>query len=457
VADHAQRWRAYASRLSALARRAERAPSSLVVGGLALVVLATFVVARPAPESATSPATAVADRDEVDAGATVVHDATAPALDGLRASDPGADPSERPPLVPELDDDPQELAPFVAGETTDLAEGEVVPADVIVRDADVDLDALADPLAGATHAAPAAGVTATTPGSDGERELRVLGVDGGAIRPLTPEVTAAADGVWQRFSEGDVLVSHELADELDLELGGSLELRVDGTSVPVRIGAFAANGAPSIADVLVPFAVAADLGVPAPNTLVVSAGGDPEALGDALADATGGDVEVRRQLAAPVAEERTTTSTPSGRIEPFSYTSLADGRITIHGDWVARNITRVQLPGMAATSCHRVMIPQLLAAVDELIAAGVYDHLDPSQFAGCFVARHIDWNPSRPLSMHAWGLAIDFNTRENPLGATPQMDPRVVEVFERWGFEWGGRWSRPDGMHFELARIVPTD
>jgi hypothetical protein len=24
----------------------------------------------------------------------------------------------------------------------------------------------------------------------------------------------------------------------------------------------------------------------------------------------------------------------------------------------------------------------------------------------------------------------------------------------KWGFRWGGYWSRPDPMHFELSRIV---
>ena len=30
------------------------------------------------------------------------------------------------------------------------------------------------------------------------------------------------------------------------------------------------------------------------------------------------------------------------------------------------------------------------------------------------------------------------------------MDRRVVEVFDRWGFQWGGRFLVPDGMHFEF-------
>jgi hypothetical protein len=32
------------------------------------------------------------------------------------------------------------------------------------------------------------------------------------------------------------------------------------------------------------------------------------------------------------------------------------------------------------------------------------------------------------------------------------MDPRLIEIMERWGLAWGGRWIVPDGMHFEYLR-----
>ena len=63
-------------------------------------------------------------------------------------------------------------------------------------------------------------------------------------------------------------------------------------------------------------------------------------------------------------------------------------------------------------------------------------------------------------SMHAWGAAIDINPAfsdywlwQHAAGGTPQyvnhIPPEVVDVFERHGFIWGGRWAHFDTMHFE--------
>jgi hypothetical protein len=33
------------------------------------------------------------------------------------------------------------------------------------------------------------------------------------------------------------------------------------------------------------------------------------------------------------------------------------------------------------------------------------------------------------------------------------MSPELVACFKDAGFDWGGEWSKPDGMHFQLSAI----
>jgi hypothetical protein len=310
---------------------------------------------------------------------------------------------------------------------------------------------------GVSHLAGVAAFKARIPtGDGGEDEVSVMAVDPATFRPLTPEVTAQEPSVWERLAEGDVLVIHEVAHRLRLELGGTVSLDGPAAGREVRIGAFASNGAPPLADVIVPWDVGSALGAKGVNALVVALDEDqtgPTKASEAIVAALGGGrVEVRDE---PVQHQARIVQRPGrATIEPFSYTDLGDGMIVIDPAWVQRWIVTVDLPGLGRTRCHRTMVPQLFAALEEIQQAGLYEHLRPEQFAGCHVPRHIDWNPSKPLSMHAWGLAIDFNSIDNALGRTPLMDRRIVAIFEKWGFEWGGWWSRPDGMHFELDRII---
>lgn len=351
-------------------------------------------------------------------------------------------------------------APVPSSPPADVpAEVEVVTPDVVVHSAPIasaDVDRALD-LVGVDTLAATSGFSAELRLEDRTRIVDVLAVDPATFRPLTPAVTAQAAGVWQRLTEGDVLVRHDLAHELGLPLGGHVVLTGPTGTRSVRIGAFASNGAPPVADVIVPWSLGTALGAPGVNTLIVAASDDvdPEQVGESIVAAIGsGDVEVRT---APEAQEARVVSTGRVQFEPFGYTSLGDGLIVIDPDWVRRWIVVVDLPRVGPTRVHRMMAPQLLAAMEQIEAEGLIDHFKPEQFGGGWVPRHIDWNPRKPLSMHAWGLAVDFNTRDNWLGQTPVMDRRIVEIFESWGFEWGGHWSRPDGMHFELDRLVEID
>lgn len=133
----------------------------------------------------------------------------------------------------------------------------------------------------------------------------------------------------------------------------------------------------------------------------------------------------------------------------FAARPLATGSIQIQPEWVKRNIKTAPVPIIGEVTCHKSLFPQLRAALREVVADGLTYAVDPDDYGGCYNARFIDSNPGGRLSHHSWGIAIDINVAENAFGSKPDQDERLVAVMEQAGFTWGGRWLKPDGMHFE--------
>jgi len=99
--------------------------------------------------------------------------------------------------------------------------------------------------------------------------------------------------------------------------------------------------------------------------------------------------------------------------------------------------------------CNRDMIAPLAAAFQALITTGRVNEL--KTWDGCFNIRKKRGLTS--MSLHSWGIAIDVNAAWNGLGKEPVLSKEFVKCFTDAGFEWGGTWSRKDGMHFQLAKI----
>jgi D-alanyl-D-alanine carboxypeptidase len=137
------------------------------------------------------------------------------------------------------------------------------------------------------------------------------------------------------------------------------------------------------------------------------------------------------------------------RFGEFTVPSLR--RVEPDPTWVAANIVTQQVPLLGQVRCHRLVIPDLAAAMAELQRRGLARLVDVADFhreGGCYVPRQLRGGEGQ-LSRHSWGIAVDLNVAANPLGQPPQQDPRLVQVMARHGFTWGGRWLRPDGGHFE--------
>jgi D-alanyl-D-alanine carboxypeptidase len=136
--------------------------------------------------------------------------------------------------------------------------------------------------------------------------------------------------------------------------------------------------------------------------------------------------------------------------ERFGEFSWGKGGGDVFGQdpaWVAARLATARVPILGRVRCNRALLPALAGAMGELRRRGLASLVDPEAYAGC-------WNPrltrSRSgISRHAWGAAVDLNVAGNRPGRASAQDPRLVEVMQRWGFTWGGRWLVPDPIHFE--------
>lgn len=99
--------------------------------------------------------------------------------------------------------------------------------------------------------------------------------------------------------------------------------------------------------------------------------------------------------------------------------------------------------------CNKDIVAPLSSAFKNLIDRGFVSEL--KTFDGCFNIRKKRGLSS--MSLHSWGIAVDVNAAWNQLNMTPKLSAGFVKCFIDAGFEWGGTWTRKDGMHFQLAKI----
>lgn len=135
------------------------------------------------------------------------------------------------------------------------------------------------------------------------------------------------------------------------------------------------------------------------------------------------------------------------RLYGGSAASVRRDLVTV--DWLGERLRVTKRNGVAralqAVAAELALTPKLKR------------YLVPS--AGTFNWRNIAG--AKTLSVHSFGAAIDINTGSADYwrwagGAKGRAAPyhnryplEIVEVFEKHGFIWGGRWYHFDTMHFE--------
>lgn len=288
----------------------------------------------------------------------------------------------------------------------------------------------------------------------GKATVRVASVDPLTFRRWTSAGTAESTAIWQTLAAGQLVASHEMAKQLKLTLGQDVALK---TRIPtsLRLGGLATTGIPGT-DLLVDKVTGISLGITKGTALLLNAGkADPTTLAKRVRSVTGVDAVVEL-LSPPAASPIAflTGSRAAKAFGAFSYKYYSDGTIVPDARWVRNYIVSATVPIFGTVTCHRLMIPQLRAALREVQAAGLASSLHT--YNGCYVPRFIERDPSHAISLHTWGIAIDLDAATNYRGIRGTMDPRVVQIFKKWGFRWGGDWSYSDPMHFELGALLKS-
>lgn len=281
----------------------------------------------------------------------------------------------------------------------------------------------------------------------------IAAVDPSSYRRFT--LSGKQDEIWSRVAGGEIATDKAVADKVASQ-ESFIKLGSEKDAPEVHVGAYAPQA--GNIDIVVNEKWGADVFETHDNALLISTfKASPQSIRKPLQQIVGKDASIQnldsvaRYGLDPKAK---LTAVPTGgsvgeAVGVFRYTVAGD-RVIPDSSWVAANIVTDTVPLLGRVTCHKAMMPQLKAALSDIVQQGLEEHV--YQTAGCYHPRFIA-NSTR-LSNHAFGMAIDINSLENGRGTQGQMHPQVVEIFKNWGFGWGGDWAWTDPMHFEMNRVV---
>jgi hypothetical protein len=295
-----------------------------------------------------------------------------------------------------------------------------------------------------------------------EQQVTYAAVDPDTFRRYMPATTAQDAEVWNRVADGELGVTPGIRDAVAVH-DDSVQMGNAKDAPTLHIGALAPLNEPlntPFINAVVNERWAAKLHMPEGNAMVISTGfADPVALQPQIAKLAGDKASVQvlgpgRNLDPSVAQTAVLTGGSVAKaVGSFTYTVNSDGTVNPDPRWIQAYIRTEQVPILGAVRCNKAMLPQLRAALQEIVDRGLASKIHPSEYGGCYVPRYIGHDPSQGLSFHTWGTAIDLNVPGNQRGTAGTIDRTVVAIFKEWGFNWGGTWRYTDPMHFEMAQL----
>jgi hypothetical protein len=291
-----------------------------------------------------------------------------------------------------------------------------------------------------------------------ETAVTFAAVNPATFRTFTYGATATMSDVWNRVADGEIAVQPDVRAGLVTQ-DDYVRMGNDDDAPKAHLGAVAPLVDRSKISAVVNEKWADRLRVPRGNALLVSTGNASPLTAQKALAALIGSRGTATLLALNLDIHAAQTAVLTGgsgaaAVGSFTYTANSNGTVNPDPGWVRNYIRTEQVPILGTVRCNKAMLPQLRAALTDIAKLKLTSSIHPSEYGGCYVPRYIARDPDKGLSFHTWGTAIDLNVPGNQRGTAGLIDRRVVKIFERWGFNWGGSWHYTDPMHFELARIV---
>jgi hypothetical protein len=273
------------------------------------------------------------------------------------------------------------------------------------------------------------------------------------LETYAPFFDKAAQARLRALRPGEALLGATSAGLRRAGAGAVLQLADGG---PVTVAGVIDDEVVGAAEVVVDKATGPFVGVDRPRFLLVSYEGDRNALEQAIGALLPEGVRARFRGRGETpylrhADAVLPQALIKARFGEFAYRPPETDRFFDEDPtWSSENVVATRVPILGTIRCHRAVIPALERALRELEDRNLSFLIDTSGYQGCWVPSVIPGDGG--MSRHSWGVAIDLNFTKNPTGLASAVDPRLVEVMDRWGFISGANYLVPDPGHFEYLR-----
>jgi len=266
------------------------------------------------------------------------------------------------------------------------------------------------------------------------------------------------------ISQGLVVMSQMSASIRGAQVGDTVDLMAANGGVHTfTIGAIAGDDAVGGTEIVISTDQADILGATIATRVLIYGPLDHTALQAALVARglySNSKVRVRTTWDAPDPDNTLSMVETKALMGEFDidYAHLTTlGWTSLGASWRATYLpaARETYPTGIRAMCNKVIKADLTAALQEVVNSGLAGGIDAAnanQYGGCATGQARLARITQSLgsvSRHSWGQPLDTNTTTNCQGCTPHMDCRIVRIFRKHNFAWGGNFLTSDGMHFE--------